>query len=96
MLELIGAIRSLMNGKAVGTDGVSAELLFKVTLRGDLALRRRLFDIVVCIFRGGAGGPQQNSGRNMPSLWYTTNKKVHTECGNYRCASLVAHTPARY
>ena len=44
MQELTGAIRSLANGKAVGPDGVSVEL-FKITLNGDPALRRRLLDI---------------------------------------------------
>ena len=48
MQELTGAIRSLANGKAVGPDGVSVEL-FKITLNGDPALRRRLLDIVVRI-----------------------------------------------
>ena len=48
MQELTDAIRSLSDGKAVGPDGVSIEL-FKITLNGDTALRRRLLDIVVCI-----------------------------------------------
>ena len=50
MQELTDAIRSLENGKAVGPDGVSVEL-FKITLNGDPALRRRLLDIVVRIWR---------------------------------------------
>ena len=48
--ELTVAIRSSVNGKAVGPDGVSVEL-FKITLNGDPALRRRLLDIIVCIWR---------------------------------------------
>ena len=52
--KLTGATRSLANGKAVGPDGVSVEL-FKITLNGDPALRRRLLDIVVCIWRRGRG-----------------------------------------
>ena len=52
MQELTDAIPSLPNGKAVGPDGVFVEL-FKITLNGDPALRRRLFDIVVRIWRGG-------------------------------------------
>ena len=52
MQELTDAIRSLANGKAVGPDGVSVELL-KITLNGDPTLRRRLLGIVVCIWRGG-------------------------------------------
>ena len=57
MQELTDAIRSLANGKAVGPDGVSVEL-FKITFNGDPALRRRLLDIVVRIWRGGEV-PQQ-------------------------------------
>ena len=52
MQELTDAIRLLANGKAVGLDGVSVEL-FKITLNDDPALRRRLLDIVVRIWRGG-------------------------------------------
>ena len=52
MQELTDAIRSLANVKAVGPDGVSIEL-FKITLNDDPALRRRLLDIVVRIWRGG-------------------------------------------
>ena len=52
MQELTDAIRSLANGKAVGPDGVSVELL-KNTLNGDPGLRRRLLDIVVRIWGGG-------------------------------------------
>ena len=86
MLELTGAIRSLANGKVVGPDGVSVEL-FKITVNGDPALRRRLLDIVVCIWRGG----------EVPMQWkYATimvlhKKKDRTEYGNYRGISLVAH-----
>ena len=57
MQELTDAIRSLANGKSVGLDGVSVEL-FKITFNGDPALRRRLLDMVVRIWRGGEV-PQQ-------------------------------------
>ena len=57
MQELTDAIRSLANGKAVGPDGTSVEL-FKITLNGDPALRRRLLDIVVRVWREGEV-PQQ-------------------------------------
>ena len=50
MQELTDAVRSLANGDTVGPDGVSVEL-FKITLTGDPALRPKLFDIVVCIWR---------------------------------------------
>ena len=52
MQELTDAIRSLVNGKVVGPDGVSVEL-FKITLNGYPALRRRLLDIAVRIWREG-------------------------------------------
>ena len=54
MQELTDAIRSLVNGKSVEPDGVSVEL-FKTTLNGDPALRRRLLDIVIRIGGGGRG-----------------------------------------
>ena len=57
MQELTDAIRSLANGKAVGPGGISVEV-FKITLNGDPALRWRLLDIVVRIWRGGEV-PQQ-------------------------------------
>ena len=53
MLELTDAIHSLADGNAVGPDGVSVEL-FKITLNGDPALRRRLLDIVSYL-EGGRG-----------------------------------------
>ena len=84
--ELTGAIRSLVNEKAVGPDGVSVEL-FKITLNGDSALRRRLLDIVVYIWKEG----------EVPQQWKYAiiivlhKKKDRAECGNYRGISLVAH-----
>ena len=57
MQELTGAIRLLVNGNDVGPNRVSVEL-FKITLNDDPALRRRLLDIVVSIWRGGEV-PQQ-------------------------------------
>ena len=86
MQELTHVIRSLANRKAVGPDGVSIEL-FKITLNGDPALRRRMFDIVVRIWRGG----------EVPQNWKYAiimvphKKKDLTECGNCRGISLVAH-----
>ena len=86
MQELTHAIRSLVNGKAVSPDGVSVEL-FKIPLGGDPALRRRLPDIVVRIWREA----------EVPHQWkYATimvlhKKKDRTECGNCRSNALVAH-----
>ena len=86
MQELTDAIRSLANGKAVGPDGVSVEL-FKITLNGDPALRQRLLDIVVRIWRGGEV-PQQWKDAIIMVLH---KNKGRTECGHYRGISLVAH-----
>ena len=86
MQELTDAIRSLANGKSVGPDGVSVEL-FKITLNGDPALRRRLLDIVVRIWRGGEV-PQQWKDAIIMILH---KKEDRTECGNYRGISPVAH-----
>ena len=86
MQELTDAIRSLVNGKAVGPDGVSVEL-FKITLNGDPALRRRLLDIVIRIWTGGEV-PQQ---LKYAIIMVLHKKKDRTECGNYRGISLVAH-----
>ena len=86
MQELTDAIRSLANGKAVEPDGVPVEL-FKIALNGDPALRQRLLDIVVGIWRGG-DVPQQWKDAIIKVLH---KKKDRTECGNYRGISLVAH-----
>ena len=61
--------------------------LFKITHNGDPALRRRLLDIVVRIWRGS----------EVPHQWKYAiimvlhRKKDRAECGNYRGISLVAH-----
>ena len=86
MQELTDAIRSLANGKAVGPDGVPVEL-FKIALNGDPALRQRLLDIVVGIWREGRR-PATVERRHHQGA---SQKKDRTECGNYRGISLVAH-----
>ena len=55
--ELTDAIHSLTNETVVGSIRVSSEL-FKITLNDDPALRWRLLDIVLCIWRSGKV-PQQ-------------------------------------
>ena len=72
--------------KAVEPDGVSVEL-FKITLNGDPTLRRRLLDIVVCIWRGGEL-PQRSKYAIILALY---KKKDRAQCGNYRGISLIAH-----
>ena len=87
MQKLAGVTRSLPNvKKAVGSDGVSVEL-FKIILNSDPTLRRRLLDIVVCIWREGEV-PQQWKDAIVVVLH---KLKDRAECGNYRGISLVAH-----
>ena len=86
MQELTDPICLLANGKAVGVDGVSVEL-FKITLNGDPALRRRLLDIVVRIWRAGEVPPQWKYA----IIIALHKKKDRTEFGNYRGIFLVAH-----
>ena len=80
MQELIDAIRSLANGKAVGPDGIPVEL-FKIALNGDPALRQRLLDIVTGIWRGerfrnSGKTPRRRIGQNVEttgvSHWWRT------------------------
>ena len=78
MQKLTDAIRSLADGKAVESDGVSVEL-FKVTLNGDPALRRRLLNIAVRIWRWGEV-PQQWKDATIMVLH---EKKDRTECASY-------------
>ena len=83
MQELPDAIRSLANGMAVGSDGVSVEL-FKITLSSDPSCAG---DCSISSFVFG-GGAKCRSSENIPVLH---KKKDQTECGNYRGISLVAH-----
>ena len=78
-MQLTDAIRSLANGKAAGLDGVPVEL-FKITPNGDPALRWRLLNIVVCIWREGEVPQQCKNAITM----VLHKKKGPTECGNYR------------
>lgn len=83
MQDLTDAIRYLAKGKGVGYDEILVEL-FKVTHNGDLALRPRLLDIVIDIWRGG----------DVPQRWKDVTTKVflkkdRTQRGNYRGISLM-------
>ena len=81
MQEMTDAIHSLANGKAAGPDGVFVEL-FRITRNGDPALRRRLLDIVVCIWRGG----------EVPQEWKDAIIMVlHKKKGSDRVRQLQGH-----
>ena len=88
ILELIDAVRTLANRKAIGQDRVSVEL-FKIPPIGDPALRRRLVDIVLGIWMRGGGGDAAGVERCHHHVLH--KKKDRTECGKYRGISLVAH-----
>ena len=83
--EVEKAIRALANRKAVGLDGLPAELL-KVADEGESDTLGKFQEVIVAVWRGG-GVPQQ---------WkYATIKALHkkndrTECAIYRGISLVA------
>ena len=79
MQELTDDIHSLAEGKAVGSGGVSFELL-KTTLNGDPALRRRLLDIDICIWEGGEV-PQQWKDATIMLLH---KNKDRAKGGNYK------------
>ena len=91
MQELTDAIRSLANGKAVGPVGFSVEL-FKMTLNGDTALRRRLLDNCSISSFVFGGGDRFRSSRNMPSVWYSIKRRMdRVPQLQGRGISLVAH-----
>ena len=85
--EVEEAIRALASRKAVGPDGLPAELLKVLADEGELDTLGKFHDIIVAVWRGG----------RVPQQWkYATIKVLHkkkdrTEFGNYRGISLVAH-----
>ena len=84
--EVEEAIRALANRKAVGPDGLPAELL-KVLADEELNTLGKFHDIIVAVLRGG-GLPQHWKDATMKVLH---KKKYRTECGNYLGTFLVAH-----
>ena len=80
------AIRALANRKAVGADGLPAELLTVLADEGENTLGK-FHDIVVAVWRGG-GVPQRWKDATIKVLY---KKKDRTECGNYRGISLEAN-----
>ena len=85
--EVEEAIRALANRKAVGPDGLPAELLKVLADEGEFNTPGNFHDIIVDVWRGG-GVPQQWKDATIKVLH---KKKDRTEYGNYRGVSLVAH-----
>ena len=84
--ELIGALRSMANAKAVGPDELPVELL-KLGLNHDPTVLREFHRMIKLVWHQ----------REVPQLWRDAVKKVshkkddRTECGKYRSISIVAH-----
>ena len=84
--ELIGALRSMANAKAVGTDELPIELL-KLGINHNPTILREFHGAVKLVWH------QQE----VPQRWRDAvikvlhKKKDRTECGNYHGISLVAH-----
>ena len=85
--EVEEAIHALANRKAVGPDGLPAELLKVLADEGELDTLGKFHDISVAVWRRG-GVPQQWKDATIKVLH---KKKDRTECGKYRGISLVAH-----
>ena len=84
--ELIGALRSMANAKAVGPDELPVELL-KLGINNDPTVLRVFHLVIKRVWHQ----------REVPQRWRDAvikvlhKKKDRTECGNYRGISLVAH-----
>ena len=84
--ELIGALRSMANAKAVGPDELPVEL-FKLGINHDPTVLREFHQVIKLVWRQ----------REVPQRWRDAvikvlhKKKDRTECGNYRGISLVTH-----
>ena len=84
--EIATAMKAMANAKAVGPDGLPAELL-KLGLQQDRTILRELHRLTILIWRQG----------KVPQQWKDAvitvrhKKGDKTECGNYRGISLVSH-----
>ena len=84
--EIATAIKAMANEKAVGPDGLPAELL-KVGLQQARTILLEFHRLITLIWREGKV-PQQWKNAVITVLH---KKKDKTECGNYRGISLVSH-----
>ena len=84
--EIATAMKAMANAKAVGPDGLPAELL-KLGLQEDRTTLRELHRLTILIWRQGKV-PQQWKDAVITVLHKKGDK---TECGNYRGISLVSH-----
>ena len=84
--ETATAVKAMRNAKAVGPDGLPAELL-KLGLQQDRTILLEFHRLTTLIWRKGKV-PQQWRDAVITVL---QNKGDKTECGNYRGISLVSH-----
>ena len=84
--EIATAMKAMANAKAVGPDGLPAELL-KLGLQQDRTILREVHRLTILIWRQGKV-PQQWKDAVVTVLHKKGDK---TECGNYRGISLVSH-----
>ena len=84
--EIVTATKAMANAKAVGPDGLPAELL-KLGLQQDRTILRELHRLTILLWRQGRV-PQQWKDAVIKVLYKKGDK---TECGNYRGISLVSH-----
>ena len=84
--EIATAMKAMANAKAVGPDGLPAELL-KLGLQQDRTILRELHRLTILLWRQGKV-PQQWKDAVITVLHKKGDK---TECVNYRGISLVSH-----
>ena len=84
--DIATAMKEMANAKAVGQDGLPAELL-KLGLQQNRTILRELHRLTILIWRQGKV-PQQWKYAVLTVLY---KKGDNTKCGNYRGIPLVSH-----
>ena len=84
--EIATALKPMANAKAVGPDGLPAELM-KLGLQEDRTILLEVHRLTTFIWRDGKVSQQWKNA----VITVLHKKSDKTECGNYRCISLVSH-----